>query len=52
MASAMELEKDRIDYIQRIYDDNKNSNDLGVIGFVRGVEFVVMQLGLPIKINH
>lgn len=45
-----------IDYIQRTYDASGMGDDeLGHVyddGFTRGMEFMVLQLGLPIRIRH
>jgi hypothetical protein len=38
-----------LDYIQRVYDNLSPKYD---DAYARGVEFVVQQLGLPIRIKH
>jgi len=46
--------QDKLDYIQRAYERALPSTELFEFddGWVRGIEFVVRQLNLPIRIRH
>jgi hypothetical protein len=50
------FDTNRIDYIQRVYDEANESQDIldteDMRGYVKGIEFMVQQLNPPIRIKH